>query len=122
MSAEMTTGTAAPAVAAKGSRTSSVSFRGEAGTELRLVLETRRDGSARTYAVHSTREGKKVRNARGATQRHASAEAARAAQDRLAAQAVKQGWVRKERVGGFAPKPDAFDAAHLPAPAAKARK
>lgn len=92
-------------------RTSSVAFRGDSGTELRLVLETRRDGSARTYAVHSTREGKKVRNVRGATQRHASAEAARAAQ------VVKQGWVRKERVGGFAPKPDAFDATHLPAPA-----
>jgi hypothetical protein len=35
--------------------------------------------------------------------------------ERLAATAVKAGWVKKERAGGFARRPDAFDAAHLPA-------
>ena len=49
-------------------------------------------------------------------EKHATFEAARAAVEKLAASAAKLGWKGRERSGGFKPRPDAFDAAHLPAP------
>jgi hypothetical protein len=72
-----------------------------------------------TFAVHGVKDGKKRKNTRGASGTHPSLDRAKVAMERLAATAVKAGWVKKERAGGFARKPDAFDAAHLPAPGKK---
>jgi hypothetical protein len=73
-----------------------------------------------TFAVHSVKDAKgKNVNTRGATETHASAEGARERVEELVEQAVKAGWRRSERRSGFAPRPDAFTAAALPAPKAK---
>lgn len=109
-----------PAVdAKKPRRTFSVNLRGAENAALRITMKLKRDGTAVTYAVHSTKDGKKRSNTRGATEHHATAEAAKAAQEKLVMQALKLGWARKERSGGFQAKPDAFDLAHLPVPKSK---
>jgi hypothetical protein len=65
----------------------------------------------RTETIH--RVGKK--NSRGMTAEHSTADAARAALEKLAVAAIKAGWTRNEsRGGGFARKADAF--ASLPKP------
>ena len=98
-----------------------VNLRGtQEGAQLRLTLKHKKDGSAVTYAVHSTKEGNKRKNVRGATEVHATVEDARAAHEKLIAQALKLGWTRKAG-GGFKAKPDSFDARSLPA-AGKASK
>ncbi len=86
-----------------------------AGTVLRIIAERRRDGAV-TFAVHTV--GKK--NSRGVTERHATWEGATIHQDKLAARAVKDGWVQRQQAGGFARKADAFT--ELPKPATKPSK
>jgi hypothetical protein len=58
------------------------------------------------------RVGKK--NTRGATQHHATPEAARTAIEAVATRAAKAGWERRET--RIVRKEDAFDLAHLPTP------
>jgi hypothetical protein len=113
---------AAPA-APKAPRSYSVTLSAVDGTTtLRLMALKRADGSAITFAIHTTVDGKKRKNTRGATETHPSLDRAKVAMERLAATAIKAGWIRKERTGGFARKPDSFDAAHLPAPGKKGGK
>lgn len=123
----MTTREQAPATPApntatptpKSPRSQSVALRSPDGAILRFTaIYHRRDGGAVTYAVHSTApegKSKKRTNTRGATETHANVAAAKTAIEKLVAQAVKLGWQRKERASGFRARPDAFDAAHLPA-------
>ena len=97
--------------AAKGSRSYSLTLDGPAGAQLRLVAQRKADGSAISYVQQVTKAaGGKKANTRGMTTKHASLEAARAAVEKLAAEATspKLGWTRKERKQGFTPKPDAF--------------
>lgn len=97
-------------------RSFSVALRDAGGTVLRVVAVRRKDGTATTFAVHAVKKGD---NRRGATQQHATVDEARAAVERLVTEAVKLGWTRSQRVGGFEPRPDAFDVTSLPKPAAK---
>ena|SRR5260221_2637778 len=115
--AAVTTGTTEGKTAkAKRERKSfSVRLDGASGAQMRVTASKRRDG-AQTQVVHTTVDGKKKASQRGATEDHPSIEAVRARADVLVAQAVKMGWKVREPHGGFAKKPDAFDAAHLPGP------
>jgi hypothetical protein len=83
------------------------------GALLRVIAERRREGAV-TFVVHSVRDGKRYRNERGATQRHASFEAAVARLAELTREAQKAGWTRRVPRAGFERRPDAFD--HIPAP------
>lgn len=103
--------------------TFSVRFDDASRGSLLLVARRRGDGTAQTFAVHTTKDAKgKAQNVRGATEQHPSIEAARTAQEKLGAKAVALGWKRREAFRGFAAKPDAFDAGHLPAPAKATKK
>jgi hypothetical protein len=98
----------------------SVTLRGADGATLQLVALRKADGTASSYAIHSTKAASGKRNSeRGATQQHASFDAARAAVEKVATEAAKRGWVRKPRTAGFAAKPDAFSLANLPAAGAE---
>lgn len=90
------------------------------GARLEVRLEKRRDGW-RTYARHVVGTGKSRKVQRGATEAHIDEQAARSAQGKLVAAAEKTGWRKRSPRGGFTAKADAFDLAHLPAPA-KAKK
>jgi hypothetical protein len=109
-----TTKTTAEAGTTKEPRTMTVTLVGEGGKVLRVTASRRRDGWS-TFAVERRKasDGKKT-SERGATERHADLAAARVAMDRIVAEAAKRGWVRSERRGGFAPRPDAFSLATLP--------
>lgn len=99
-------------------------LRSDEGSTLRIqAVASRRDGSVQTFVVHQRPKGPdgKRFSQRGATATHASLEAARAAVERIAAEAVKKGWQRPQRRTGFTARPDAFDLAGLPAPP-KAKK
>ncbi len=102
----------------KAPRSFGQTLHGTDGEVLRVVAVFRRDGSARTFVVHSTAKDAKGKraNQRGATQTFATSKEAVAAVERVAQAALAKGWARRERVAGFAAKPDAFDLAHLPAP------
>jgi hypothetical protein len=101
-------------------RSVNVNLRDGHGSRLKISVKAKKDGTATTFAVHSTKggAGKKWVNVRGATEHHAGVEAARVEFEKLVATALKAGWVRRERSGGFKAKPDAFDASHLPSPKA----
>lgn len=86
-----------------------------AGNRLVCHLEKRKDGTWRTLVHHTVGKGKAAKRTRGATTTHRDEKAARAAWGKLATDAKKQGWKGSPRAG-FAGRPDAFDAAHLPAP------
>jgi hypothetical protein len=103
--------------ARKGSRSFSITFGGSSGATLRAIAQVKKDGSAVTYMVHTTKTaGGKKHAERGAVERHVNLDLAkRVVEGRLAALAVKRGWVRKERAAGFAPKPDAFGLDSVPA-------
>jgi uncharacterized protein involved in type VI secretion and phage assembly len=116
---KMTTQATKPAAEKKERRSWSVVLGDAAGSRLEARLERRRDGSWRTLARHVVGSGKSKRIARGASETHADEKSARAAQEKLVATALKQGWTRRESRAGFSAKPDAFDALHLPKPAAK---
>jgi hypothetical protein len=105
---------------AKAPRSFSTTLHGADGATLRIMALKRADGSAITFAVHTVKDGKKRKNTRGATEQHPSLDKAKVAMEKLAATALKAGWVKKERAGGFARKPDAFTSSSLPA--AKASK
>jgi hypothetical protein len=114
------TATAPAAAAPKAPRSYSTTLGAADGTTtLRLMALRRSDGSAITFAIHTTVDGKKRKHTRGATETHASLDRAKVAMEKLAVTAIKAGWIRKERTGGFVRKPDSFDAAHLPAPGKK---
>lgn len=104
----------------KARRFHSVGLRGDGGQLMRITAEAKKDGSAVTYVTVTT-PGKKGA-AKGASERHADLDKARARMERLAADAAKLGWTRKASSGGFKARPDAFDAAHLPSPAGAAPK
>ncbi len=90
------------------------------GSTLTIRATRNSDGSARTEVSHGSAadpKTKKRTTTRGATEQHATMEAATKRQGELAAQATKLGWRQREaRGGGFVRRADAFDAAHLPAP------
>jgi hypothetical protein len=109
----------APAAGPKAPRSYSTLLHGADGATLRIMALRRADGSAITFAIHGVKDGKKRKNTRGASETHPNLDRAKVAMEKLAATAIKAGWVKKERAGGFARKPDAFDAAHLPAPGKK---
>jgi hypothetical protein len=94
----------------------SVRLNGANNAQMRITATKRKDGAAQTYAVHTTLDGKKKVNRRGATEDHASIEAARKRVDVLVAHALKLGWKQREARSGFARKPDAFTFDTLPAP------
>jgi hypothetical protein len=103
-------------------RSRSESLQGPDGEVLRFVTVYRRRGAV-TFAVHTTKDAKGKRtNVRGATELHGNEAAAQAAVDRMVASAIKLGWVRREGRRGFVARPDAFDAAHLPAASRTAKK
>jgi hypothetical protein len=114
--------TAAVPAAPKAPRSYSTLLHGADGATLRIMALRRSDGSAITFAVHGVKDGKKRKNTRGASETHPSLDRAKVAMEKLAATAVKAGWVKKERAGGFARKPDAFTATSLPAPGKKGGK
>jgi hypothetical protein len=126
-----TTQAVAGETAAKESKSYSIRLVSQGGDE-QMVLRAVRTGTGwRTKAVHSVPDGKtklasgKVRKRkyeRGATATHPTFEAAKATIEKLAAGAVKAGWLRPERKAlGFVAKPDAFTADQLPKPS-KPRK
>ena len=63
-------------------------------------------------------KGKKRTGERGATQTHATMDAAKAALEKLAGALIRGGWVRPERkaLGGFVAREDAFGLNNLPRP------
>ncbi len=97
-------------------RSFALRFEGADGSRLTIKASRQKDGSAKTEVTHGVRDGKKWKNVRGATETHPNFEAATKRQSELAAQAMKLGWRKREARAGFARKPDAFDAGHLPAP------
>jgi hypothetical protein len=101
----------------RGRRNFNVRLDGASGSQMRVAAQRRKDGTAVTFVV---RTGKKKVHDRGATEEHASLQVAQARADALVAQLTKLGWKQREARGGFARKPDAFDAEHLPGPGAPA--
>ncbi len=124
---ESTPATLASSPAPKRARRSwALRFDAADGSALTIRASRNRDGSARTEVSHGTAPDPKTRKrttTRGATEQHATMEAATKRQSELAAQATKLGWRQREvRGGGFVRRADAFDAAHLPAPGKSAKK
>lgn len=127
MATQTTAAQAAVPVAAaaqqKAPRSFSTALRGDEGAVLRIVVVFRRNGTANSFVIHSVKDAKgKNVNTRGASEAHDTADEARERAEELVEQAVKAGWRRSERRSGFAPRPDAFSAAALPAPKAKKAK
>ena len=104
----MSTTKTGPAADTKEPHTLAVTLLGEAGKVLRVTASRRRDGW-NTFAVERKKgsDGKKT-SERGATAKHADLATARVAE------VVKRGWIRSERRGGFAARPDSFSLATLP--------
>jgi hypothetical protein len=100
----------------KGSKSFSITFAGASGATIRAVAQAKKDGSAVTYLVHTTKTaGGKKRAERGAVEQHANLDLAkRAVEGRLSAVVVKRGWVRTERAAGFTAKPPAFGLDSVP--------
>lgn len=99
--------------AAKVSKSFSVTLTDGSGALLRITAIRKKEG-ATTHVVKTTKtaDGKR-KNERGMTATHPSLDAAKAAVGKLATEAAKLGWARKEGARGYTPKPDAFTA--LPA-------
>lgn len=85
------------------------------GATMSIVAERKGDG-ARTYVITT---GADKKSARGLTESHATFEAAKKRTEKLATDAAKLGWERKQKRQGFVARPDAFTA--IPAPP-KAKK
>lgn len=124
MTTQETTTTPAPAAP---KAPSSYSIRLVAGTSEMLLLAYKTSaGFTSSVTVYTSPAVKGQRRAgqRGATATHPTLAAAKAALEKLAVEAVKKGWQRPEKksLGGFVRKADAFDAAHIPAPAKAAKK
>jgi hypothetical protein len=91
-------------------KTATITLRADDGkTTMQICAERRADG-ARTYVITTDADKK---TARGMTENHASFEAAKADIEKIAAKAVKAGWIRPARKA-FVAKPDAF--VDIPAP------
>lgn len=97
----------------------SVRLEDGSGSMLRVAASKRGDGTARTQVIHTTRDGKKKVNTRGATEQHATLELAKTAQAKIVAKAVAMGWRKTETRRGFEAKPDQFSVETLPKPATK---
>ena len=82
---------------------------GEGDKTVRLTIIARRTGGNRGETVVMTTDAKK-KTARGMTTKYESFELATAALTKLTADAVKAGWKRNQRAGGFKARPDAFNA------------
>lgn len=94
--------TAAPAP--KLAKTATITLRAADGSTMQICAERLKD-SARSYIL-MTDAAKKT--TRGMTENHPSFEAAKSAIEKIAAKAVKAGWIRPAPRKGFEPKPDAF--------------
>ena len=103
------------AAAPKPQQTATITLNGPNEATLQIVAE-RKGEAARTYIITT---GADKKSTRGMTEQHPTFEAAKKATEKMAAQAVKIGWKRKEARRGFVAKPDAFST--LPAPP-KAKK
>jgi hypothetical protein len=111
MSENATETTAKPA-----KKTFNRTLRGADGATFKVVAESRKNGTYRVFAVHTTRnaEGAPV-NKPGASSDHPNEGAATKAVEALVAKAVELGW--QARTAGFGTrKPDAFTAEALPKP------
>lgn len=111
---EVTTSPATPKLA----KTATITLTGPNETQLQLVAERTKD-AARTYVI-TTDAAKK--STRGMTEPAASFEAAKKHTEKLAMQAVKLGWKRREARRGFTAKADDFNALPAPPAAPKAKK
>lgn len=98
-------------------RRTNITLEGAGGAMLRITTHKREPNTVVAYATHivKTPSGK-TQKTKGASSVHPSTEEAKSASDKLVANAIKLGWTIKKSAGGFRSKPDAFDAAHLPAP------
>ena len=75
--------------------------------ELKLTVLAKRIRSGwETSVITTDAQGK---TQRGMTQRHETFDGAVAQLVELVQDAVKKGWRKSERAGGFKPRPDAFD-------------
>ena len=94
-----------------------------AGGEALTILALRRPAGTGTVFVTQTNL-KTKKTERGMTQHFDTFALATEALDELAKDAQKRGWQRRERSGGFKPRPDAFTAMPLApsAPTAKGKK
>lgn len=110
--------TEAPAAAPKLPKTATITLTGPNDTQLQIVAERTKD-AARTYVI-TTDAAKK--STRGMTEPAASFEAAKKHTEKLAMQAVKLGWKRREARRGFVAKADDFNALPAPPAAPKAKK
>lgn len=114
--AETNTPPAPPKKARSGvPKSTGITLKDPAGNVMRLTATTKKDGTAQTYVIHRTLDdaGKTKEIRRGATQSHATLDAARAVLEKIKAKAVSAGWIEKvSRVGKA--KPDAFDIDSLP--------
>jgi hypothetical protein len=110
--------TATTKAAPKPQQTATITMTAPDGATLQLVAERKAEG-AKTYVM--TMDATK-KTQRGMTEDHASFDAAKKATEKMATQAAKLGWKRKEARRGFVPKPDAFTALPAPPTAPKAKK
>jgi hypothetical protein len=102
---DTTTATATTPVTPKVPQTATITLLGN-GATMQIVAERKADESARTYVITTDTATKK--SVRGMTTPHVNMEAAKKATEKLAAQASKLGWVRREGRRGFVAKADAF--------------
>jgi hypothetical protein len=95
-----------------------INLRGPEGARLEVFVKRSPTG-AQVGVDHSVLngDGKTRTHSRGASSAHTSWKDGLKQQQKLVEQAIRAGWVRP--VGVLrGPRPDAFDAAHIPAPAA----
>jgi len=97
-------------------KSSGITLKDAAGSVLRFTAVANKDGSAKTFAVYRQVDeaGKTKQVTRGATAVHANLDAARAALEKLVAQATTAGWQKRASSAIGRTKADAFDMAHLP--------
>src|SRR6185295_118508 len=86
--------------------------------QLLCVATRRRDGGYTTclQVIERAPDGKVKSSERGATQKHANVEEARAAIDKAVNLALKQGWIQRRGRGGYLARPDTFDLNSIPKP------
>jgi hypothetical protein len=97
-----------PAVDEKPAKRASVSLTAGTGDKLvRLIILARRTGGNRGETVVMTTDAKK-KTARGMTTKYDSFDLAVAALGPLTQNAMKAGWTKRARTGGFKARPDAF--------------
>jgi hypothetical protein len=90
-----------------------------AGGDSLTILALRRPSGDSTVFVQTTNT-KTKKTQRGMTQDFSTFEEACNGVERLAEEAIKKGWTRKERSGGFKARPDAFSS--IPTAPTKGKK